>query len=167
VTRAPADNDRTRAADSRARDDSRAMQRPEITQWSPAHAIECPKDPRFEYRWIAEYVNGAHIARNVHMKEREGYVRVRVSELPDDFLLYDEDTRGDGYTRYGGLILMRLPIELYWQRQAYYLGRSAERLKTANQLQGVAGRDAVEEDRGTRTLTGEESARALRSMAKS
>jgi hypothetical protein len=166
MKRRPADNERTSAADSRARDDTRSMERPEITRWSPAHAIESPQDPRFEYRWVAEYVNGAHIARNVHMKHREGYQRVKITELPEDFLLYDEDVRGDGYTRYGGLILMRLPIELYWQRQAHYLGRSAERLKTANQLQGVAGRDAVEEDRGTRTLTGEDSVRALRSMAK-
>jgi hypothetical protein len=158
------DADRAPGARSRAQDDSRLGSRPPIDQWSPAHQLETPRDPRFEFRWMAEYVNGGALPRNIHMRMREGWERVRITELPEDFLLYDVDDRGDGFARYGGLLLMRLAVELYWQRQAYYRGRSADRLRSANQLQGVAGRDAVEEDRGTRTLMGEDSARALRQM---
>jgi hypothetical protein len=161
---ARSDADRAPSARSRAKDDTRQRARPPIDRWSPSTALETPKDPAYAFRWVAEYVNGVQNVRAVHMKIREGYERVRITELPEDFLLFEEDERGDGFCRYGGLILMRLPIELYWQRQSYFLSRSAEALRSANELQGVAGRDAVEEDRGTRTLMGEDSARALRAM---
>ena len=83
--------------------------------------------------------------------------------LKEDVLV-DED-KGDGYARPGGLILMRLPEAFAQQRQQHYLGRSKEAVRGANELQGLAGRDAVEEDRGTRTLDGREAGQALATMS--
>ena len=135
-----------------------------MDRWSPANVLETPPNTgEYRFRWVAEYVNGAHTPRNVQMKLREGYERVRMSELPEDFLV-DED-RGDGYARTGGLILMRLPEKFAQQRQEHYLRRSMDAVRGANELQGVAGRDAVEEDRGTRTLDGVEAGQALASMS--
>lgn len=151
------------ATRTRAADDSTRNEREPVRQWTPANHMETPKDGVFEYRWVAELVNGSETPTNVHRKMREGYQRVMIDDLPEDFLLYNADT-GDGYTRYGGLILMRLPLELYAQRNAYFRTRSTERLEAANELQGVAGRDAVKEDRGTRSLTGADAGRALQRM---
>jgi hypothetical protein len=137
-----------------------------MKMWSPATALETPPPSGgYVFRWIAEYVNGSPMARNVQQALREGYERVTISELPENFMV-DEDTKGDGYARTGGLILMRLPEDFARQRMRYYHRRSGEALQAANELQGVAGKNAVYEDRGSRTLTGADGAAALRTMAK-
>ena len=164
MTTKKSDAERTRSADSRAVDATSARERPPMDRWSPANVLETPPATgEYRYRWVAEYVNGSHIPRNVQMALREGYERVRIDALPEEFLV-DED-RGDGFARTGGLILMRLPEAFAQQRQQHYLGRSKDSVRGANELQGLAGRDAVEEDRGTRTLDGREAGQALASMS--
>lgn len=158
------DADRTRSADSRAKDGTANRERPPMDRWSPANVLETPPATgEYRYRWIAEYVNGTHTPRNVQMALREGYERVKIDALPEDFLV-DED-RGDGYARTGGLILMRLPEAFALQRQQHYLKRSNDAVNGANELQGVAGGNAVSEDRGTRSLSGAEAGQALASMS--
>jgi len=160
------ERDRTAAGKSRSADDTRVYERPKMDAWSPASALDMPiSSGDHRYRWIAEYVNGVHTPRNVQSAIREGYERVRMSELPEDFIV-DEDVKGDGYARTGGLILMRLPEAFALQRQAYYVGRSKEALEGANVLQGIAGKNAVYEDRGTRTLSGADAGAALKSMSR-
>lgn len=135
-----------------------------MDRWSPSSVLEVPPSTgEYRYRWIAEYVNGQSMSRNVSSALREGYERVRISELPDTFIV-DEDL-GDGFARVGGLILMRLPEAFAKQRQEHYLKRSAEAVHGANALQGVAGKNAVHEDRGTRTLSGSEAGAALQRMS--
>lgn len=158
------DRSRTSAAKSRAKDDTAAMERPSMERWAPSNVLEVPQSSGdYRFRWIAEYVNGQHMSRNVSSALREGYQRVTISDLPEDFVV-DEDT-GDGYARVGGLILMRLPEEFAKQREAHYRNRSAESVRGANVLQGVAGANAVAEDRGTRTLSGAEAGAALKQMS--
>jgi hypothetical protein len=135
-----------------------------MDRWSPANVLETPPNTNeYRYRWVAEYVNGAHIPRNVQMALREGYVRVGISELPEDFLV-DED-KGDGAARTGGLMLMRLPEAFAQQREQHYLKKSQSAVNGANELQGVAGNNSVTEDRGTRTLDGAAAGQALASMS--
>lgn len=156
-------SDADRTANGRGNDDRRTDERPPIDRWAPSQVLSTPKNTGgVRYRWIAEYVNGEIMTRNVQSALQEGYVRVRITELPDDFIV-DED-KGDGYARTGGLLLMKLPDAFAQQRDAYFRQRSREGLKAANQLQGVAGKDAVFEDRGSRTLSGADGAAALRNM---
>lgn len=159
------DRERTAANKSRAHDETARQERPPLDHWAPSNTLQVPPNTgEYRYRWIAEYVNGQHMPRNVSSALREGYQRVMISELPEDFIV-DEDERGDGFARTGGLILMRLPETFAKQREAYYLKRSGEALKGANLLQGVAGRNAVYEDRGTRTLSGADASAAIRNMS--
>lgn len=165
MTQKRSDADRTSGGRSRAADDTKVMERPPMDAWSPANVLETPDDTGdYTHRWIAEFVNGESTSRNVQMALREGYERVRMSELPPDFLV-DED-KGDGYARTGGLILMRLPKAFAKQRQEYYQKRSAQAALSADMLQGVAGNDAVSEDRGSRVLEGREAGAALATMSK-
>jgi hypothetical protein len=159
------DRERNSSAKGRAADDTKRMERPPLNAWSPANVLETPPNTgEFRYRWIAEHVNGLHTPRNVQMALREGYQRVNVTDLPEDFLV-DEDAKGDGYARTGGLILMRLPETVARQRQAYYAEKSLSAVNGANELQGMARENAVAEDRGTRTLDGADGARALANMS--
>jgi hypothetical protein len=157
--RAP--RERTNGKRSRAADDTRHMERQDMDFYAPPNQLEVPQAEGFVYRWVAEYVNGAQTPRNVQMRIREGYQRVRIDELPEDFIV-DEDIKGDGVARTGGLILMRMPKPRHDARSEYYRKRSSERLHAVNEIQGIAGRNAVEEDRGTGALTG---AAAQRFMA--
>ncbi len=134
-----------------------------MDRWSPATVLETPPNTNeYRHRWVAEHVNGAPTPRNVQMALREGYQRVLITELPDGYLV-DED-KGDNYARTGGLILMKIPEDFARQREQHYLSKSRNALQGANALQGVAGANAVEEDRGTRTLDGADAGRALAQM---
>ena len=151
---------------SRVMDDTKRLERQSMDYYAPPNQLRTPEDPEYHFRWIAEHVNGQHMPRNVQMRLQEGYIRVRMDELPEDFMV-DEDLKGDGYARTGGLILMRLPVARKLQRDAYYAKRSKERANSVDELQGVAGRNAVREDRGSRSLTGAEAGRALANMSQS
>lgn len=161
---APRERENMQSSRSRATDDTRRMERPSMNQYAPPSVLEVPHDPEYHYRWVAEWVNGTNTPRNVQQRLREGYERVRIDELHEDFLV-DEDLQGDGYARTSGLILMRIHISLKTARDQYYLRKSRERLEAADDLQGVAGRNAVREDRGTRSLTGTDAMQALTTMS--
>lgn len=164
VSRAP----RERGQDVRSRvlDDTRRLERPALDEYSPPSVLEVPKSPDYDYRWVAEWVNGSQTPRNVQMRIREGYQRVPISALPEDFMV-DEDDKGDGWARTSGLILMRVDKAQNAKRRQFYERRSRSRLNAANELQGLAGKDAVQEDRGTRALTGAEAGAALQRMSQS
>lgn len=162
------DADRTTtAAMSRSSDRTEAMERPAMDRWSPPNMLETPQeDGEYVFRWVREYVNGQPDARNVQMRLREGFVRVNIAELPESFLgAVEEDVKGDGFARTGGLILMRLPKKFAEQRRAYYRKRSMEAAFAADALQGVAGANAVQEDRGSRSLEGGEAGRMLQQLS--
>jgi hypothetical protein len=160
---------RATTAKSRAADDTARMNSPKMDQWSPPSMLELPPDTGdYVFRWIRESVNGHQDSRSVQMRLREGWQRVNISEVPETFLMaVDENTKGDQFCRTGGLILMRLPRKFAEQRQAYYKSRRQERAFAADVLQGVAGANAVQEDRGSRNLDGAEAGRALRDMSRS
>ena len=163
---APREREEVTTSMSRKTDDSKYLERLAIDHYSPPNQLEVPTDHEYHYRWVAEWVNGSQTPRGVNERLREGYVRVMAQDLPEDFLV-DEDTFRDGYARTTGLILMRITHERKSLRDKYYANLSRERLGSANELQGVAGRDSVKEDRGSRSLSGAEAGRALQQMSNS
>lgn len=157
---------RAGAARSRETDDTSYWERANMHSWAPSSQLELPQnDAQYVYRWIAEYVNGNLMTNRLTKAKREGWQFVAVDELPEGFVV-DEDIKGDGLARVGGLLMARLPRKFAEQRKRYYSQRSAQALDGANQLQGIAGKHMVEEDRGTRSLDGSAAGDALRSMAR-
>lgn len=148
----------------RAGDSSVRMERQSMDYYSPPNQLQVPRDPEYHYRWVAESVNGSQTPRNVQQRLQEGYARVRADQLPEDFLV-DEDIKGDGLARTSGLLLMRIPLSRKRARDDFFTRRSRERANSVDELQGVAGSNALREDRGTRSLTGAEAARALQRMS--
>lgn len=163
---APRERELERNTRSRVTDDTKRKERLSLDVYRPPNQLEVPQDAEYEYRWVAEWVNGTQTPRAVQERLREGYVRVLAEDLPEDFLV-DEDSFGDGYARTTGLILMRIHKDHANLRRAYYRRLSQERVTSANALQGVAGRDSVSEDRGSRSLTGAEAGQVLRQMSSS
>lgn len=144
---------------SRAYDESHLRERAAIDAFSPVAMLETPQDPQYYYRWIGEFVNGNQTPNTVQRALRQGFVRVMISELPEDFVV-DED-RGDGVARNSGLILMRQPWTQRNARNDYYRRRAAERSRSVDTLQGVRPNEVVHEDRGSRPLTGNEASSML------
>lgn len=163
----PTEQTRSSGAKSRVHDETQqVLEREPLDHWSPPTAMSLPpSDSSFVYRWITEYVNGAAVTKRVQDAIREGYRPVHIADLPEGFIV-DEDTKGDGIARMGGLIMMKLPRKFAEQRRAYYERRTAESLSGADELQGIAGRDYTREDRGTRSLDGQAAGNALRNMAR-
>lgn len=154
-------DDRSRASQSRKADDRKHDARPEIEDWSPASMLELPPDTGdFRFRWIAESVNGKETPLNVQRALREKWERVRYDELDDFHKAACDEARDDGWARTGGLVMMKIPQHYAEQRRQYYRKRSKGAISAANELQGVAGKDSVEEDR-SRGLTGREISAAL------
>jgi hypothetical protein len=163
---APRERGLDRSQRSRSYDGAEAFERQDIDVYRPPSLLEVPADGEYEYRWVSEYVNGQYMPRQVQERLREGYERVTTESLPEDFLV-DEDVYGDGYARTTGLLLMRIPRRKASARRQYYRKQSRDRLQSVNELQGVAGGDAVKEDRGSRSLSGAEAGRALKQMSTS
>ena len=123
--------------------------------YSPPNALEVPPArDGYRHRWVAESVNGTPLTSNVQRALREGYVRVLISDLPEDFIV-DEDIKGDGVARHGGLMLMKISDEKAKARQRYYRQKTLDGQQASNTLQGIPHRDAVVED-GSKRLTGAE-----------
>lgn len=161
---APREREANIPSRSRAADDTARIERPSMDFYAPPSQLETPSDDQYYYRWIRESVMGSATPANVQQRIRQGYVRVRIDELPEDFVV-DEDERGDGFARTSGLMLMRIPLERKRAMDNYHIGRSVERLQSADELQGIAKRDYVREDRGSRSLTGSEAHRMLSGMS--
>jgi hypothetical protein len=162
----PTEADRSSATLARAADETSAFERQDLDFWAPNNTLRLPdNDPQWVYRWITEYVNGARVPQRMNKARQQGWQFVRMSELPEGFYV-DEDVAGDGLARMGGLVMAKLPRRFAEQRKAHYAKRSQEMLAGANQLQGVAGRDTVEENRGTRSLDGPAAGNALRQFAR-
>lgn len=161
----PTESKRTSGAKSRATDETAMRERDDLDTWAPPSMLTLPhNDDYWVYRWVTEYVNGAYMAQRLSAAKRDGYEFVRIDELPEGFIV-DEDMKGDGIARVGGLVMARMPRRKAQLRKAYYERKSAEMLNGANQLQGIAGKDSFEENRGTRSLDGRAAGEALRQMA--
>jgi len=158
--------ERTGDGRSRARDDSAVLDREAVYEYSPPNQLVTLPDGEYTYRWVTEAIHGEPVPDRTQVRLAEKYERVNRAQLPDEFYA-GEDTKGDGYVRTGGLILMRMPTALNQSRARFFQKLSQDRLKGVNDLQGVAGRDAVEEDRGTRSLSGADARSALQDMSNS
>jgi len=164
------DADRAPGARGRGADSSAALSRPSHKRWSPPELLSMPPDhgKTYNYRWVAEYVNGVRQNQNVSLRMREGYERVLASDLPEDFqvALDEYDDRGS-YARSGGLILMRLPVEVAAERRVHYREVTARNNAAGTEMAGVAGPNAVHEDRGSKSVEGAEAAAVLNSLGRS
>lgn len=134
-----------RATATRQKDTTRQLETgkkasPGIARWSPVSQLETPDEvDGYRYRWIREEVNGQRDNRNMTMARREGYEFVRMSEAEGLGLIVDEDEKGDGLARHGGLVLAKIPEEFCRQREEYYSKRRQDSVAAANRLQGVSG----------------------------
>jgi len=94
------------------------------TVWSPPRQLDTPVPPEgFKYRWLRAEIQGQQDDKNITSRLREGYELVREDELSaEDKMKYPSLAEGKykGVIGVGGLLLMRCPIEVKEDRDAYF-----------------------------------------------
>jgi hypothetical protein len=96
--------------------------------WVPPSNLEAPEPPEgFHHRWIRFEFRGTQDEKNVMGRIRSGYEVVKASEYPDRLdLPAIAEGKYKGVIGVGGLILMRCPIEVKQDRDAYFKNLTAD-----------------------------------------
>ena len=100
--------------------------------WTPPSNLDAPEPPEgFHHRWVRAEYRGQQDEKNVMGRLRSGYEFVMASEYPDrGDLPHVTDGRYKGVIGVGGLLLMRCPIEVKEDRDAYFRSKTADQVKS-------------------------------------
>lgn len=109
----------------------------ELTQrpksWSPADLLPEPtRQDGWEYRWIRKSMSGVSDPTNVSKSLREGWEFCRLEDHPELKLAVDKDAVSSGLVEVGGLILCKIPLEMWNQRGAYYSSQATEQMASVD-----------------------------------
>ena len=90
--------------------------------WVPPSNLDAPEPPEgFHHRWVRAEFRGEQDEKNIMGRLRSGYEFVRKDEYPDRMDLPSvNDGKYKGVIGVGGLLLMRCPIEVKEDRDAYF-----------------------------------------------
>jgi|TARA_Y100001938_G_C7875927_1_gene322615 hypothetical protein len=100
--------------------------------WVPPSSLDAPEPPEgFHHRWVRAEYRGQQDEKNVMGRLRSGYEPVMASEYPDRVDLPSiAEGKWKGVIGVGGLILMRCPIEVKEDRDAYFAGKTTDQNKS-------------------------------------
>jgi hypothetical protein len=100
--------------------------------WTPPSNLDAPEPPEgFHHRWVRAEYRGQQDEKNVMGRLRSGYEFVKASEYPDRVdLPHVSDGKYKGVIGVGGLLLMRCPIEVKEDRDAYFRSKTADQVKS-------------------------------------
>ena len=100
--------------------------------WAPPSNLDAPEPPEgFHHRGIRAEYRGQQDEKNVMGRLRSGYEPVMASEYPDRLDLPSiSDGKWKGVIGVGGLILMRCPVEVKEDRDAYFAGKTIEQTQS-------------------------------------
>ena len=90
--------------------------------WVPPSNLEAPEPPEgFHHRWVRSEFRGEPDEKNVMGRLRSGYEFVMADEYPNrPDIASIADGKYKGVIGVGGLLLMRCPIEVKEDRDAYF-----------------------------------------------
>lgn len=116
----------SRAAESR---DETTRQK----QWKPASLLPEPnRQEGWEYKWIRKAILGISDPTNMSKSFREGWDPCRLEDHPELKLAVDPDAKNSGLIEIGGLILCKMPEEMFQQRQDYYMKQAQDQMDSVN-----------------------------------
>ena len=88
--------------------------------WAPPSSLDAPPAPAgFKHRWIRSETLGQEDHKNLSARLREGFELVRADSYEDEYPSI-QDGKYKGVIGVGGLLLMRCPIEVKEDRDAYF-----------------------------------------------
>lgn len=103
------------------RDAATREQTVRVKQWKPADLLPEPtKIDGIEFRWVRKSIMGSDDPTNMSRSLREGWEPCRLEDHPELMLSVDAGAVNAGLVEIGGLILCKMPLEMWNQRQAYF-----------------------------------------------
>ena len=108
-----------------------ANTRPKV--WKPADLLPEPtRQEGWEYKWIRKSIMGVSDPTNMSKSLREGWEPCRLEDHPEMMLAIDGDTKNSGLIEVGGLVLCKIPQEMFDQRQAYYMNQAQGQMESVD-----------------------------------
>ena len=94
-------------------------------QWKPAELLPEPtRQAGWEYKWIRKSIMGVADPMNMSKSLREGWEQCRLEDHPELMMAIDPDAKNSGLIEVGGLVLCKMPQEMFDQRQQYYVDQA-------------------------------------------
>lgn len=94
-------------------------------QWRPADLLPEPtREAGWEYKWIRKSLMGVGDPTNMSRSLREGWEPCRLEDHSEMMLAVDVDAKNSGLVEIGGLVLCKIPMEMFNQRQEYYMAQA-------------------------------------------
>jgi len=116
---------------SRDADERKTSARPGT--WKPADLLPEPnREPGWEYKWIRKSILGQADPTNMSKSLREGWETCRIDDHPELMLAVDTDAKNSGLIEVGGLILCKMPQEMFNQRQQYYIDQAQGQMQSVD-----------------------------------
>jgi hypothetical protein len=93
-----------------------------VKKWAPSGGIPniVNLDPAYHFHWIRVSLNGSYDAKNVAKKFREGMEICKLADHPEFLHQTEPNTRFKDGIEIGGLLLCKIPTDLYKQRKDYF-----------------------------------------------
>ena len=108
-----------------------ANTRPKV--WKPADLLPEPtRQEGWEYKWIRKSIMGVSDPTNMSKSLREGWEPCRLEDHPEMMLAVDGDAKNSGLIEVGGLVLCKIPQEMFDQRQAYYMNQAQGQMESVD-----------------------------------
>ena len=116
---------------SRDTETREAASRPKA--WKPADLLPEPhRVEGWEYKWIRKSIMGVGDPTNMSKSLREGWEPCRLEDHPEMMLSVDGDAKSSGLIEVGGLILCKMPLEMFNQRQQYYMDQAQGQMESVD-----------------------------------
>ena len=102
-------------------------------QWKPAALLPEPtRQMGWEYKWIRKSMLGIADPTNMSKSLREGWEPCRLEDHPEMMLAVDGDAKNSGLIEVGGLILCKMPEEMFNQRQQFYMNQAQDQMTSVD-----------------------------------
>lgn len=101
--------------------------------WKPAEILPEPnRQEGWEYKWIRKSIMGVADPTNMSKSMREGWEPCRAEDHPEMMLAVDNDAKNSGLIEVGGLVLCKIPQEMFDQRQQYYMDQAQGQMQSVD-----------------------------------
>jgi hypothetical protein len=99
--------------------------------WQPADLLPQPRPVEgYSFRWVRKSLLGTSDPTNMSRSLREGWEPCRLQDHPELMLSVDPGANNSDLVEIGGLILCKIPNELFEQRNAYYRSHSEAQVES-------------------------------------
>lgn len=117
----------------------------EVTQrkkhWAPASILPDPTaQPGWTFKYIRRSTMGEQDPTNMSKSLREGWETCRLTDHPELQMAVDREAKNSDLVEIGGLILCKMPEEMYKEREAYFANIGNSELESLN-AQTMAAQD--------------------------